>query len=263
MVADGGSAATPRRTTCPEQRWGPVHRGAAPASSWAPRRAPKVPKALRAPLGPHLAVGAGAEGAQDGAEGSVGHGQQRGARVHDGLAAQGAGDGFPVDGDAGEEGHEVSLPGAGQGATPPKTLAGGQGEPPSLGAVLGLPVHGDLPVGFGREGDPGDAPGGVEGVDGAEEDKAAALLIPARGEQSGGGPTPPPPLCWQCRRRGGALLPSSSAGADAGDGEPRPPGATGASRHRGMAPEPAPVGGKREKILGKGWAAPARAYLLR
>lgn len=38
------------------------------------------------------------------------------------------------------------------------------------------------------------------------------------GEPSGGGPTLPPPLCWQCHRQGGALLPSSSAGAGADAG---------------------------------------------
>lgn len=88
----------------PQKAMGASAPRSTPGSSWAPRRAPKVPKALHPPLRAHRAVGAGTEGAQDVAEGTVGHGQQRGACVHDGLAAVGAGNGLPADGDAGERG---------------------------------------------------------------------------------------------------------------------------------------------------------------
>lgn len=65
----------------------------------------------------------------------------------------------------------------------PKTPAGGQG-------ILGIPLHGDLPVGFGRERDPGDASGGVVGIDGTKKDKAPTLAVPGKGESIRGGSQP-------------------------------------------------------------------------
>ena len=92
---------------------------------------------------------------------------------------------------------------------------GARGAPqPAAGAAPVLPLHGDLPVGFSREGDPADAVCGVGGVDGTEEDKAAALVISARGELSAGGSHPTATLMPVPRPRG-ASLPSSSAGPDA------------------------------------------------
>lgn len=67
----------------------------------------------------------------------------------------------------------------------PKTPAGGQG-------IAGIPLHADLPVGFGGERDPGDALGGVVGIDGTEEDKAPTLAVPGKGDPSGAVPIPPP-----------------------------------------------------------------------
>lgn len=68
----------------------------------------------------------------------------------------------------------------------PKTLSGGQG-------ILEIPLHGDLPVGFSRERDPGDASGGVVGIDGTEEDKAPTFVVPGKGDPSGLVPRPPTP----------------------------------------------------------------------
>lgn len=86
----------------------------------------------------------------------------------------------------------------------------GEGSPPT--AAPGLPVHGDLPVGLSREGDPGDAVGDIIGVDGTKEDKAAALLIPVRGKPSDEGPIPSPPP-WQYHQHHGNATTSMSPGA--------------------------------------------------
>lgn len=68
----------------------------------------------------------------------------------------------------------------------PKTPAGGQG-------ILGIPFHGNLPIGFSRERDPGDAFGGVVGINGTKEDKAPSFAVPGMGDPSGVVPSPPTP----------------------------------------------------------------------
>lgn len=68
----------------------------------------------------------------------------------------------------------------------PKTPDGGQG-------MLGIPLHADLPVGFSRERDPGDASGGVVGINGTKEDKAPTLAVPGKGNPSGVVPSPTMP----------------------------------------------------------------------
>lgn len=68
----------------------------------------------------------------------------------------------------------------------PKTPAGGQG-------ILAIPLHGDLPVGFGRERDPGDASGGVVGINATEEDKAPSSAVSGKGDPSRVVPSPTTP----------------------------------------------------------------------
>lgn len=71
-----------------------------------------------------------------------------------------------------------------------------------------IPVHGDLPVGFGREWDPVDAFGGVIWIDAAKEDKAARLPIPVGAAIRYSGPTAQDPHSTErtrCRSLHGTL----------------------------------------------------------